>query len=272
MKKIIVATDFSPASLNAATYAVAMAETINAEILLFHVLEVIANYGEIIIDINVEDLKRLSENDMTAFKSKLLLNTGYVGKTTSLVRLGVFKNELEDICKTEKPYVVVIGCQGKTAVERIIFGGHAVSLIKSCPWPLIAVPLNAVYKSIKNIGLLYDFKEDLKLSIVEEIKLFVQDFDACIHILNAAREDEFNTEFVHLSGKIEEYFAPLEVKYHFFNTNDIDESVIKFADRNKIDLLIVLPKHRNMLEQLMHKSHSKQMVLHSHVPVMALGN
>lgn len=272
MKKIIVATDFSPASLNAATYAVEMAEAVNAEILLFNVFEVIANYGEIIIDINVDDLKSVSENDMTAFKSKLLLNTGYMGKVASLVRLGIFKDELENICKAEKPYVVVIGCQGKTTAERIIFGGHAISTIKSSSWPLIAVPFNAAYKIIKNIGLLYDFKENLQINIVEEIKLFVQDFNATIHILNAAREDEFNTEFVHLSAKIEEHFAPQEVKYHFFNTNDIDESVIEFADRNKIDLLIVLPKHRNMLEQLMHKSHSKQLVLHSHVPVMALGN
>ncbi len=272
MKKIIVATDFSPAALNAATYAVEMAENTDAEILLFNVFEVIANYGEIIIDLNVNDLKSVSEKDMTDFKSKLLLNTGYMGKITSLVRLGVFKDELENICNAEKPYFVVIGCQGKNAAERIIFGGHAISTIKgSSSWPLIAVPINAVYKSIKNIGLSYDFKEDLKMHVVEEIKLLVQDFKATIHILNAAREDEFNTEFVHLSRKIEEHFAPLEVKYHFFGTNNIDDNVIEFADKNEIDLLIVLPKHRSFLDRLLHKSLSKQMVLHSHIPVMALG-
>ncbi len=273
MKKIIVATDFSPAALNAATYAVEMAENINAEILLFNVFEVIVNYGEMIIDLNVDDLKSVSEKDMAAFKEKLLLNTGYVGKITSLVRLGVFKDELENICNAEKPYFVIIGCQGKNAAERIIFGGHAINTIKSnLSRPLIAVPINALFKSIKNIGLSYDFKEDLKMHVVEEIKLFVQDFKATLHILNAAREDEFNTSFVQLSGKLEEHFAPLEIKYHFFGTNNIDDGVIEFADKNGINLLIVLPKHRNMLEQLMHKSHSKQMLLHSHVPVMALGN
>jgi len=43
-----------------------------------------------------------------------------------------------------------------------------------------------------------------------------------------------------------------------------------FEEKNKIDLLIVLPRRHNLLGSIFHKSHTKQLVLHSHVPVMAL--
>ncbi|MBK8520712.1 MAG: universal stress protein [Chitinophagaceae bacterium] len=40
--------------------------------------------------------------------------------------------------------------------------------------------------------------------------------------------------------------------------------------KNQIDLLVVMPHRHNLLSGLFHKSHTKQLVLHSHVPVMSI--
>jgi nucleotide-binding universal stress UspA family protein len=69
---------------------------------------------------------------------------------------------------------------------------------------------------------------------------------------------------------LQEILAPLKPQYHLITGENIDESIISFVEKNNIDLLITLPKKRGLLEKLAHKSISKQLVLHTHVPVMAM--
>jgi nucleotide-binding universal stress UspA family protein len=69
-----------------------------------------------------------------------------------------------------------------------------------------------------------------------------------------------------------EMLGPVTPKYHFITSENTDEGIIDFAEKNNIELLIVLPKRHALLDKLLHKSLTKQLVLHSHVPVMALHN
>ncbi len=270
MKTIIIATDFSTAAMNAATYGIKMAEAVKADVMLFNVFEVLANYGEIVIDLNVENLKKDAVNDMEELKKELIRNTGTKVNITSDVRLGVFSGELNVLCERVNPYAVIMGSQGRTATERILFGTHALHAMKHLPWPLITVPATATFSSIKKLGLAYDFEKELDSNFIDEIKLLAHDFDATIHVLNAAREDEFDADFVILSHRLEKMLAPFTVKYHFIASDNVNQGIIDFADKNDIDLLIVMPKYHSLLEKIFFKSHAKQMVLHSHVPILAL--
>ncbi|MCY7291962.1 MAG: universal stress protein [Ferruginibacter sp.] len=270
MKTIIVATDFSSSALNAAIYAVNMAQLLEAEILLFNVFEVIPNYDEIVIDKNVDDLKKVSVKDMESFKHELIKLTNTNININTEVRLGIFIDEVNDICESIKPYMLIMGSQGKTAAERIIFGTHAGNALQKCSWPLITVPLTASFSAIKNIGIAYDFEKEIDKNLVAEIQLLANDFKADIHILNAAKEDEFNRDFVILSSKLEKMLSPNTIKFHFVAGEHINESIINYAEKNSIDLLVVMPKHRSLWEKFIGRSHTKQMVLHSHVPVLSL--
>ena len=91
-----------------------------------------------------------------------------------------------------------------------------------------------------------------------------------MHILNTGKKEVFKPELVFESGLLQEMLAGLKPNYHFITNKDIDEGIIDFAEKNHIDLLIVLPKRHGLLDKLVHRSHTKQLVLHSHVPVMAL--
>ena len=62
MKTILVATDFSPAALNAANYAGDMALAIHANILLLHVYSIPVNYSEVAIPLSLEVVQLSAEN------------------------------------------------------------------------------------------------------------------------------------------------------------------------------------------------------------------
>lgn len=270
MKTILVATDFSPAALNAANYAADMALAIHADILLLHVYSIPVNYSEVAVPLSLEDLELSAENLINELKDQLLKKTGRKINITTQVKMGSFFHELKAVCESIKPYTVVMGSQGTSAVERLLFGTHAVYAMKHLEWPLLTVPAGVVFSSVKKIGLACDFDKVVDTTPVDEIKMLVNDFGAQLHILNTGKREEFKPELVFESGLLQEMLGALKPEYHFITSGSTDQGIIDFAEKNHIDLLVVLPKRHGLLDKVIHKSHTKQFVLHSHVPVMAL--
>ena len=270
MKKILVATDFSSAAFNAADYATDMALAIHADLLLLHVYQVPVSYGELPLTLSLEDMQSAAEKDMREFKEQLAKKTGNKLNIETEVRMGIFFHELRTVCEQINPYVVIMGSQGKTAAERLLMGGHAVYAMKHLNWPLITVPPGAAFSAIKKIGLACDFDKVVDTIPIDEIKTLVTDFKAELHVLNTGKKKVFDPEIVFESGLLQEMLAGLDPKYHFITTENTDEGIMDFTEKNQIDILLVLPRRHSLLDKLIHKSHTKQLVLHSHVPVMAL--
>jgi nucleotide-binding universal stress UspA family protein len=270
MKTILVATDFSPAATNAANYAADMALAINATVVLLHVYQMPVIYLEVPVAYTEEEMRQDAQKNINRLKGELLLKRGAKLKIETEIRLGEFFPVLKSICCKIEPYAVVMGSQGSTAAERILFGGHTIYAMKHLDWPLITVPMNASFSAIKKIGLACDFEKVLDTTPIEEIKILLKDFSAELHVLNTDKQTSFNPDIVFQSGILEEMLAPMIPQYHFISNDQIDEGIMDFAEKNQIDLLIVLPKKHSFFDQLIHKSHSKQLVLHSHLPVMAI--
>ena len=270
MKTIIIATDYSPAALNAVKYGADMALAIDARVMLFHAYHIPVSYGEVPIIMDMEGSRKIAEKELDKISLTLSSAAGGKLKINTEVRIGEFFRELKTLCEEVKPYAVVLGSQGTSSAERFLFGSHATFAMKHLMWPLITVPPNASFKAVKKVGLACDFNEVVASTPVEEIKLLVSDFHAELHILHTGKNDEFDPELVFESGLLQEMLGPLKPKYHFITHDNIDEGIMDFADKNNLDLLLVLPKRHNLPEKIIHKSHTKQLVLHSHVPVMAL--
>lgn len=270
MKKIIVATDFSIAALNAANYAVDMALVINAEILLLHAYQVKLNYSDIPVAMNEEEMKQDIERAMNQLKEDLSRKTKNKIDIKTEVRTGIFIDELKAACELVKPYAVIMGSQGKTASERFWFGSHTIQVIKTLKWPIIAVPMGAKFSTPKKIGLAWDLNEVPVTAQVEEIKKMVNDFSTELHIINTGKPGVYHPDTVVESMKLEKLMKPVKPVYHFIADKNTDEGIIRFAEKNNLDLLIVMPKQRSFFESLTHKSHTKQLVLQSYCPVMTL--
>jgi nucleotide-binding universal stress UspA family protein len=270
MKTILVATDFSPAATNAANYAAEMALTINADILLLHVYQIPVGYLEVPIAVNLEDMQIGAEKQINDLKEQLSQKTNNKLHIAAEVRMGSFFSELKNVCESITPYTVVMGSQGTTATEHLFFGSNTVYAMKHLAWPVITVPSGLIFSSIKKIGIACDFEKVVDTIPVDEIKMLIHDFKAELHILNTGSKKEFKPEVVFESGLVQEMLGALKPNYHFITNENTALGIIDFAENNHIDLLIVFPKRHSLLDKIMHKSHTKQLVLHSYVPVMAL--
>jgi len=270
MKKILFATDFSDAANNAAEYAVDMAETLHADLFILHAVAIPANASEITVVIDPEEIIRSAEKNMLALKNELTNRSNNRVNIEYAVEEKLLFPFLKDSCAEIKPYMVIIGTQGKTKAERLLLGSHAAYILQHLPWPVIGVPPLAKFSPIKKIGLACDFENVVDLVPINEIRRLLDDLNAELHIINIDKSDKHSPELVFESGMMQEMFAGTKPDYHFIVGEDTDQGILEFAKIQHFDLLVVLPRQHNLLYRISHKSHTKQFALHSHVPVLAL--
>ena len=136
VKKILVPTDFSPASKEALWYAVRIAEGRNSEITLLHVLEpqdpvaladrpAAAAFSEQELANPEEALRGLVDSAKAA---------GAVG-TKSILRAGVATHEIIEAAKEVDVDLIVIATHGLAGWKRFAIGSTAerVARVATCP-------------------------------------------------------------------------------------------------------------------------------------------
>lgn len=273
MKTIIVATDFSPAALNATNYAADMALAIKADLLLFHVYQLPLSVSDTpIVLLSVEELKESAEEKLSQLKNDLdHITSGSLAIATES-RMGNLTDELEDLCNGQKPFAVVMGTKGHSTMERTLFGSNTISVIKHLTWPVICVPLGKEYGTgVRRLGLACDFEAVKTTTPISLIKGFVKEFGAELHVLNVDYENRhFKPDTPLQSEILHQALDETQPNYHFIENPDIEDGINEFAETNNLDMVITIPKKHKGIGGLFKKSSTRQLVFESHVPVMCI--
>lgn len=271
MKTIILATNFSDTANNAAEYAADMALAVNADLLLFHVYTISSGYPEVPLATNTEEILKATSGLIAHLKDELLKRTGYKINVNTMISEGVFFEGLKTVCDRVNPYAVIMGNRDVSFTEHLLLGTHAVQAMKHLKWPVITVPQQAAFSGIKKIAFACDFDAVADTVPADVISRFTEDLQAKLYVVNTGKMDQFSADVVFQTGVLESKLLPLRAEYVFLaeekNTNS---TLFNFIAQSGTDLLIVLPKKHSLLERITQKSHTKELMLHSNVPVLAL--
>jgi nucleotide-binding universal stress UspA family protein len=107
---------------------------------------------------------------------------------------------------------------------------------------------------------------------LDKIKNIIKEFGASLQVLYVRPEDSnaFTNEKIFESGWLHMALEDLHPLYQYVSGENIEEKICEFAKENKVDLLIIVPKKHILLSKIFVHSNSKGVVLHTHVPVMAI--
>ena len=269
MKKIILATDFSPVALNAANYAAELATAIKADLLLVHTYFLIETYSIVPSIVTAGELEYDVNMSMDELKKELVKKHSSLNIKT-VVRRGTLINELKQLCEEIKPFCIVMGSQGASATDYRLFGSQTVNAMKDIHWPVIAVPGTATFSNFKNIGIACDLEYGIDHIPSEDIKSITSEFHASLHILNASSGKAGKTKIIEEASVLMDELSPMHHQFHFINEENDDKGIMDLVEKINIDLLIVLPKKHTLFEKWMNKSHTRKIVLNLNVPVMGL--
>ena len=275
MKTIIVPTDFSRTAVNALDYALGMAKEINASIILLHayLVPVSITTDTPIVVVAEEDMRKSAEGHLRKLKMEAEEKTAGAVKIYSELKLGDTIDEIEELCTAVKPFAVIMGSGGHSDLEKTLFGSTTLKAIRHLTWPVIAVPPNKKYGGIKKIGFACDFKKVVESTPSGLIKDVVKSFNAEFHILNVDYKNKnFKPDTPQQSLLIDTLFEELHPAYDFIENEDMEQGINNFAEKNNLDLIITVPKKHKLLEGFFKKSSTKQLIYHSHIPVMSLHN
>jgi len=272
MKTIIVPTDFSAISNNAIDYAADLAKATGCTLLIFHAYQVPVSMTDVpIVLLSVEDLQKTNESKMDEVKRSLQQKIGDTIKIYVETKLGDTVDELEEVCANIKPFAVVMGTKGATGMERVLFGSTTLTTIRHLSWPVIVVPPGKKYSTIKKVGFACDFREVVHSTPTHFIKDFVKEFNAELHVLNVDyKNSHFKPDTPQESILLHTLLEDLNPRYDFIEDQNIEVGIEKFAEKNDLDLIITIPKKHKLLEGLFRKSHTKDLIFHSHLPIMCV--
>jgi nucleotide-binding universal stress UspA family protein len=273
MKTIIIPTDFSPVANNAMNYGIEMARAANASIMLLHIFQIPVTLADMPVAlVSIDELRVSADKKLAEMKAETEKLTNGTIKIYTQSILGSVVDELETICNKIKPFAVVMGTRGATDLERVIFGSTTLTAIRHLAWPVICVaPGKRFGHGIKKIGIACDFRDVVESIPIEFIRSFVKEFGIELHVLNVAyKEQDFKPETTEQSLLLHTLLEDLNPQYHFIQHRDIEDGLNEFSDKNNLDLLITIPKKHKLLQGLFKPSSTKQLVFHSHIPVMCI--
>jgi universal stress protein A len=141
--KILLPTDFSDCSAEAARAARLLAERFDARILVLHVLDEPAVLDPMFRwDIPVEMLRgRMEQYAREHMESFLSRHFSGFGNFDTMLAAGIPWREIVKTAREKGSGLIVIGTHGRTGVEHAIFGSTAEKVVRMAPCPVLSVRL-----------------------------------------------------------------------------------------------------------------------------------
>lgn len=267
-KNMLILTDFSDVALNAAMYAAALSRQLNvSKILLYY-----SDYIPSTIDIPLQNaIRQEHEWRLEGLQSKLELLTN--GQTPVSIRIDERPLDLavKELGETESIGLVVMGIKGKGRLERTLIGSNTITVAKICPLPLLVVPEEAIFAGISKVVFAAELKEVADTIPYQTISNFVQAIKAKLLILNVDKYEEhrFNPETKEEEARLRSKFGE-DASYHYSHQGDVETGITRFAEEHMVDLIITVPKEYGFFEKLFHRSLTKKMVYHTHIPLLLI--
>jgi nucleotide-binding universal stress UspA family protein len=141
-KRILIATDFSPASEPALSYAVDLARSSSAELIVLHVVEPVAlagdAYGFTASATMCNEIERAAKQSIARIASQLQKKRGLRSRT--VLANGTAAMATVDAATRLRADVVVVGTHGHGGFEHFFLGSVAERVVRTSPRPVLTVP------------------------------------------------------------------------------------------------------------------------------------
>lgn len=263
MKNILLPTDFSDTSMNAAIFALDLFGTQGANYTLLNTYLKPA-YRNALIPLNL-DTERASRNGLRRMERRCRNHAGTVriALRSSFEQVVQAVNDLD----AAKPVdFVVIGTQGEGNYGRV--GRNASSVVTGANPPVIAVPSQWQPAPIAHI-LFADDGQGVTRASIEPLLDIAQRTGAHVTVLYVGLTSD--------DSRTKEHFQKLSTSFgkipHSFTSVE-DHAVTEVMDRmvveKDIQLVAVLRRKRSFWDRIFQGSTSKRMVLHTTVPLLVL--
>ncbi|MEO8403505.1 MAG: universal stress protein [Chitinophagaceae bacterium] len=258
MKDVIIAVNFSEASLNAARYTIGMLSgKTDTRVILYSMYE------------------KDDESDTTCQYLETLKAEMTAKGVTNIELINEIGDDLVDslsrLAHQKNAELIVMGITSKEEWKKYLFSSNSLKMAEQNIAPVLIIPGNARYSSINNIALASDFKNVEETTPQLAIKNVLELFSAKLHIVNvdSSHYVTLTEEYLTQRAKLQQIFAEFNPEFYFIGMNDFYEAIERFSKDYDIDLMIIIPKNHSFIDNLFSSSHTKKLAYNTTVPLLA---
>ncbi len=271
MKKIIVPTDLSNNSANAAEYALALAKQFDASLRLmyvYHPTPVVVNEYTTYID---PELEKVKQEQFDTFTQQLQEKWGTENEQLPTIecdfKQGFAADYIIQISKTEEDAMIVLSSTGDTGTFKKVFGSVSTKVAQSSQAPVLVIPPNVSFQPIKNIAYCTN-NEYLDAMVMNQLIAIAKPLDANIHLIHVGNSDNYNGHQLLEAWK--NYYPKSKVTLEQVPGVDEVSSINIYCENNGIDMIVMSRGERSFFGHLFHRSVTKNMAINTHLPLIIL--
>jgi nucleotide-binding universal stress UspA family protein len=265
MNTILLATDFSPASQNAAIYALHLAKHLNAKLELLHAYIIPFAYTDSPVPLlNLEEIQKISEGSI-ATESKRLMGMDMQVEISTKLLPGDIVDCLAEMIAEEPPLLVIMGTSGSSD-DSMLWGSMAVKSLRTLKAPVLAIPATVSWKPVSKICFAADYSQVSEHTPAADIINWTNKVQASLDVIHVDKPEQV----VAAPAELVNMLAPLQPNYHTIVNDNIENGIAAFLQDHEIGWLLVIPKKYGFFENIFHKSRTKLLTHVSNAPVLAL--
>lgn len=267
MKTVLIATDFSEAARNASFYGISLANTLGANVILFHSYNLPAPAAGFGVSVSGYDVKM--QTDAKLQQEAAALDPGNK-KMQIISEEGAPADTMMKVGVEKKVDFIITGMKGIGKNLKKIFGSTATSLLKNAEIPVIIVPEAAIYCKPEKLV----FASDTPIedhNIPEQLTSVVDLLKSTLQVVKVIQED--TTERIALPNSTlttgDDKNSGLS-SFTIIKGRSVTEALSDYIEEQRANVLVMLPHKHAWTERLLKKSETKDMLFHTRIPLMIL--
>ena len=273
MKKILVPTDFSKTAENALFYAIELAKSEHAKLILLHVDQTEITNPNVPYTIYTEVIEA-KKKEVKKEIDDLALKITQAGKINyeSLVREGLVFETILNVIKEKEVDLVVMGTKGSGSLSNMILGSSTAKIIEKARCPVIAVPEGVEFNRIKKITYATEYHHSdiycLK-KIIEIAKPFNAQIDV-LHISDTEQSPDSEKDMMKkFMNEVNEKVQYTNMSFQLLSGKKIEKVLEKYLEKDSTSMLALSTHQRDFFDKLFGKSITKHLAYHTKTPLLA---
>ncbi|MBR9915446.1 MAG: universal stress protein [Algicola sp.] len=276
MKNVLLPTDFSGNSINAIHYALACFKDVPCEFFVLHVqktsgfisddlmamqasesvYESLVSTAKEKIEALISNLKSIGNKDLHSFKSKVDYDN--------------FIDAINQVVEMASIDMIVMGTQGESKLEKKLFGSNTIRVIQRVNCPIIAVPDNHEFRSLKTIGFSSNYESTYHPKDLEVLVQMAKLFNSAVYVIHVTNVHGLTKEQEKNKALLDTYLREINHSFVELESDDVPEAIGSYITEQLMDLLAMTGKKHSFLERLFVRHTVEDFAFNLNVPLLVM--
>ena len=280
MKNILIPVDFSEHSMNALEYVQNLFAKTSCNFFVLHISDYIDQpvyHEKLDAEGNLQLIKEAppSKRQLTDFMQVVENNfDNDKHRYIALHEHGFFIETLKKNLELHKIDMVAMGTKGVSGLREKIIGSNTGDVITKVKCDILAIPKSAKHSVIDEIAFPTDFNIFYSHKILNSITEMLEIGDGNLRVMNVSKKDtDLNSAQIQNRDYLYDYLNesfPGRNSFHTITNKRVNAAIQCFVESRDIDMIIMVAKNLNFLQQVFFDSLVEKISFHTKVPFLVL--